>query len=56
MANSYLRCDRHLEQTAAMVLPSVVIKHGMVGGGLPDISPGVLPLSEGERDFRGNKF
>jgi hypothetical protein len=31
MANSYLRCDRHLEQTSAMVLPSVVIKHGMGG-------------------------
>src|SRR5450759_1593874 len=26
-----LRCDRHLEQTAAMVPPSVVIKDGMGG-------------------------
>jgi len=26
-----LRCDRHLEQTAAVVPPSVVVKDGMVG-------------------------
>ena len=26
-----LRCDRHLEQTAAMVPPSVVVKDGMGG-------------------------
>jgi hypothetical protein len=31
MANSQLRRDRHLEQTAAMVPPSVVIKDGMCG-------------------------
>src|SRR5881398_1121519 len=38
-----LRCDWHLEQSAAMVPPSVVVKDGM--GGSPDRSPGVLPLS-----------
>ena len=31
MANSWLRCDRDLDQTAAMVLPSVVIEHGTGG-------------------------
>jgi hypothetical protein len=31
MANSQLRCDWHLEQTAAMIPPSVVIKDGMGG-------------------------
>jgi hypothetical protein len=31
MANSQLRCDRHLEQTAAMMPPSIVIKDGMGG-------------------------
>jgi hypothetical protein len=31
VANSYLRCDWYLEQTAAMVPPSVVIKDGMDG-------------------------
>jgi hypothetical protein len=46
MANSQLSCDWHLELTAAMVPPSVVIKDGGAGGGLPDRSPGVLPLSD----------
>jgi hypothetical protein len=42
-----LRGDRHLEQTAAMVPPSVVVKDGMgAGGGWPDRSSGVLPLSD----------
>jgi predicted ATPase len=34
------------QTTAAMVPPRVVVKDGMGGGGWPDRSPGVLPLSD----------
>jgi hypothetical protein len=42
-----IRRDSRLEQTVAMVSPSEVITRAWVGGGSPDLSPEVLPLSDG---------